>query len=160
DEVYRVKDDELGLLHVALARAKLRILCGETSCALTELDKLEANPLVRPHSALQIESVVARLAVAIARSDSKMATENLAQYHAAGRPQPSATRDLRVYRDLARYFTEKEDWRNAAPAFRAAVVAIDEIASAWTDSADRVRFLERQSTFLVEARDRLRALGK
>jgi hypothetical protein len=160
EEVYRGKGDELGLLHVALARAKLLVLRGEISGALVQLDKLKANPLVRPYSPLQIESVIARLAAAIADSDSKTATEYLAQYHSARRQQPSATRDLRVYRDLARYFTEKEDWRNAAPAFRAAIMAIDGIASSWTDPADRARFLERQSTFLVEARDRLRTFGK
>jgi hypothetical protein len=160
EEVYRAKDDELGLLHVAVARAKLQILRGDITGALAQLDKLKGNPLVRHHSPLQIESVLARLSAAIAASDSKSATENLAQYHAARRQQPSPSRDLRVYRALARYFTEKEDWRNAAPAFRAAAVAIDEIASAWTDPADRARFLERESAFLTEARDRLRALGK
>ena len=139
--IYSKECDELGKLHVSLGRARLLIERGDISSALTHLDALMDDSLVRPQTALRIEAVVVRLAAAIARSDTFAAEENLARYLAARREQPSATRDLRFFRPLAEYFARKEDWQKAAPAFRAAVQAIDEIASAWADPADRAMFL-------------------
>ena len=118
------------------------------------------DALVRPQTALRIEAVVARLAAAIASSDTLATEQSLARYLAARREQPSATRDLRFFRPLAEYFARQEDWQKAAPAFRAAAHAIDEIASAWADPADQAMFLARQSDFLNQAGDCLRATGK
>jgi tetratricopeptide (TPR) repeat protein len=160
EAIYREEIDEFGVLHVALGRARVLIRRGEISGALVHLDALAANPLARPHSPLGIESLVARLSAALAVSDRAAAEETVAQYQAVRREQPSASRDLRVYRALAHYFAEKGDSRNAAIAYRAAVAAIESIASAWSDPADRAGFLERQSGLLTEAGDCLRAVNK
>ena len=118
EAIYRQEADELGPLHVALVRARVLILQGEISSALINLDKIAASPLVRPHTPLRIESVVARLSAALAVSDLNAAKESFAQYQAARLEQPSASRDLRVYRAVAQFFAQRGDSRNAAPAFR------------------------------------------
>jgi predicted negative regulator of RcsB-dependent stress response len=160
ESMYREKADELALLHVALGRARVLILRGEAPGALVHLDTIAANPLVHRHSPLRIESLVARLSAALAISDISAAKESFAQYQTARREQPSASRDLRVYRAVAQFFTQRGDSRNAAPSFQAAAVAIDEIAAAWNDPADRAEFLHRQSGFLTEAGNCLRAINK
>jgi hypothetical protein len=160
EAIFREQADELGLLHVALGRARVLIRRGEISGALVELDAIEANPVVRLDSPLRIESLVARLSAALAVSDRAAAEETVAQYHAARRNQPSASRDLRVYRGLAHYFAQNGDSRNASIAYRAAVSAIESIASEWNNSAGRACFLERQSGFLTEAGVCLRAVNK
>jgi hypothetical protein len=136
------------------------ILRGDGSGALVHLDKITANPLVRPHKPLRIESLVARLSAALAVSDTSAAKEAFAQYQVARREQPSASRDLRVYRVVAQFFAQRGDSRNAAPSFQAAASAIESIASAWNDPADRAEFLNRQSGLLTEAANCLRAINK
>jgi hypothetical protein len=86
--------------------------------------------------------------------------EMIARDKAAGRKQPSATRDLLVYQQLARLYAQKEDWVRAEPAYRRAVTAINAVVNAWPDAQEQHRFLNRQSAFLDEARRCFQILNK
>jgi tetratricopeptide (TPR) repeat protein len=160
EAIYREQANELGLLHVAFGRARVLIRRGEISGALVLLEKITANPLVRPHTPLRIESLVARLSAELAVLDTIAAKETFAEYQAARREQPSASRDLRVYRAVAQFFAQRGDSRNAAPSFQAAASAIESIAAAWNEPADRAEFLNRQTGFLTEAANCLRAVNQ
>jgi len=159
-EGFQSSGEEVGLLYVALGRAHLLILRGDTLGANALLDGLAQDQLLKGNRTLRIDLVVARLFASLASSDLGSVDENLARYDAIRRDQPSSTRDLRVYPSVAHFHAQRGDWPKAEPAFRAAVAAIDEIAAAWADPADRSRFLELQAEVLAEARDCLRVLNK
>ena len=157
---FRRSADPLGLLHVALGQAQLAVLRGDISGAIALLDATTQDKRVQRHAAIRIGLLAARLSASLASSDVESVDANLAQYERSRHGQPSRTRDLRVYRAVARFHAQRGDWRKSEPSFRAAVAAIDDLAISWVDPSEQDRFLQAQSGFLAEASDCLHALNK
>jgi tetratricopeptide (TPR) repeat protein len=160
EDCFRKAADPVGMLYVSLYRAQILIARGDTAEATALLDVLAHDRQLERNALLRIALEGVRLSASMRLPDPGSADENFARYVAICRKQPSSTRDLRVYRAVARFYAARGECSKAEPAFRAAVAAIHDLAGAWSDPADRSRFVQIQSPCLAEARECLRMLNK
>jgi hypothetical protein len=139
--------------------ATARLTQGDVLAAGAEFDALAARPIAR-RSVLSLWLLELRLICGVTRSDAPRIEELLAAYEKRRPKLPSASRDFRVYKAVARLFAGREDWPRAEPAYRRVVEAIVEISNEWVDIPERARFLERNAALVEEARNCLVAQGK
>jgi hypothetical protein len=157
---FRSGEGDVGTLLVSLQRIEARFHRGDASGAACDLESLRSDPLVRGRPALGLAAVVLRLAAAIAADDPPEVERLLGEYETLRRKLPSATRDLKTYRAVARFHARRGDRAAAWPAYRRVLASIVEIADSWADPAESVRFLDRHRGLAEEARLCLASLGR
>jgi WD40 repeat protein len=160
EEGFRVLGHEAGLFLVSFGRAELLLARGQAAEAVTALDALAAHALVRSRPALQVALLESRLCARAALPDGAGVDELRAEYARRRRSYPSPTRDLRIYRALARLEVRRQDGAAAASAYRAALTAAEQLHAQFTDPADQERFARCMASLLVEAETSLRQLGQ
>jgi len=149
---FRSIGDLGGLVCARIQHASLRIHGRDVGGAVAEIDDLRSHELVSRNPEIQIALLELRLLAQAALSETDAVAEILVQYEAIRRRRPSASRDLRVYKMLARLHAQKGDWARAELGFRKAVAAMRNISDLWVDESDQSRFLENQASFLNEGR--------
>ena len=152
DALFQATGDDGGRLFTAMQRLWLRIARGDMPGALGDLGALHSHRLYQRSSWIQASVHAFCVQAHAAASNALGAEQALVSYESMRKRQPSAWRDLQVYRALARLRVQDEDWVRAELAYRRAVAAIDELARSCPDAEDRRGFLERQSPLLDEVR--------
>ncbi len=160
EDCCRKAADPVGLLYVSLYRAQMLVARGDTAEATALLDVLADDPQLDRNAALRIAFVGARLWTSLASPGQGSVDEDYARYLAICQKQPSPSRDLLVHHAVGHFHAARGEWSKAEPAFRAAVAAIHDVATAWSDPTDRSRFVQVQSPCLAEAYECLRMLKK
>jgi hypothetical protein len=159
ESYYATEPHEAGLFRVAALRTSLAVAHKDIEGAHAAFASWESHPLTERVPALRLSTIVLGLSHAIERSDASAVAKLMAEYEASRPFGPSAARDLRIYSAVARFSAGLGDTEAAESAYRQALVAVKELAAAWSDKADRTRFLERRSALLTEARDFLETIG-
>jgi hypothetical protein len=156
---YRAERHAIGLFVVSLGRASARVLSGDAAGGAADLEVLQADRLANRHPELFVAVLATRLRAAIAMSDLGAVERLLSEYDAIGRVRQSASRDLQVYRSVARLHIERGDPRSAEPAYRRVLAVLGELAGMWADPTERSSFLEARSALLAEARQCAETIG-
>ena len=125
------------------------VICRSRS---TDLRTLDSHRLFQRSSWIQAMRPRLLRAGARRRAERGGAEQALVSYERIRRRQPSAWRDLQVYRAVAGLRAQNDDWAQAEVAYRRAVEAMDELARSWPDAEGLRGFLERQVPFLDQVR--------
>jgi hypothetical protein len=160
ESLLRGEDNPPLRLSVSASRAMHRLLKGETAGGRAELEALSAGPVAASHPRLAMVLLEFRLAAALEMGDEFEVERLLPVYEGLRSTQPSAARDLRVYRSMARMHSAHQNGLAAESAYRHALEAVSQFADAWADPAERVRFVQKHSGLIEEARACLVAQGK
>jgi hypothetical protein len=153
------EDNPPMLLSVAATRAAVRLLKGDTAGGRAELEALSGSSVAAAHPRLAMVLLESRLTAAASAGDESEVERLLAVFKHRRRTQPSVARDLRIDRCVARMHAAHQNWAAAEPAYRHALEAVGQLADAWADATERVRFVEKQSALIEEARNCLVAQG-
>jgi hypothetical protein len=138
-------------LSLATSLATNRFLRGDAAGARTELDSLASSPPTSAHPRLAVMLLEPRLSVSVAMSDDSEVERLLTAYEGLRRTQPSATRDIRVYRSVARMHAGRQKWPAAELAYRRAIEAVGQVADLWADTSERARFVQKHTCLIEEA---------
>jgi hypothetical protein len=152
--------DGAGLLIASACRANARLARGDALGAVDDLDPPASGPLVVHHPTLAKMVLELRIAARTTVTGGPPIDDLQAAYETLRTRQHSATRDLRVYRCLARLHGAREDRAGAGTAYRRVLEAIGELAAAWADPTEQARFLQRHKALIEEARGGLLAAGR
>ncbi|MDB5352107.1 MAG: hypothetical protein JWN86_3354 [Planctomycetota bacterium] len=152
EAIYRRSGQPAGLYLVDLLRVSMQSLEGDAARAAETLEALASDPVAKSHPELGMATLTVRLAVACSGSNEGAVEQHLARYEADRPRWPSATRDLRLYRVLARFHSGRGDRASAEAAYRNALVAVKGVADGWADAEGRRAFLEAQSALIEDAR--------
>src|SRR5262249_52366858 len=147
---FRSSGSKVGLVLVAANRAIAGVLSGDAPGAVADLDALRAERLVRSRPELALNLLTAGLVAVADASDAASMERLLKEYEEVRLEHPSVTRDLRVFRAVARYHARREEWGAAELAYGRVVTAIGELAVGWIDPGARGRFLLGQSALMDE----------
>lgn len=147
---------KIGVLS-ALLRDAISIERGDTAHLPLVLEQRIADPDIRSLPSARLMSVVTRLAVAIRDADLDSVRKYAAEYDRLAKKSPSAMRDLKLCRILARLYAQVGDSVAARLAYQRVLVAIIEAGEGWTDPAEARRFFERYQPLADEARAYLEA---
>jgi hypothetical protein len=107
ESIYRSEGNEIGALVVSVLRAAARLHRGDPASAASALAPLRSNPLLQSRPTLGQMLVSLQLAAAVAVSDLPAIERLLAEYETIRRKLPSATRDLKIYRAVARFHAQR-----------------------------------------------------
>jgi tetratricopeptide (TPR) repeat protein len=160
ESLFRAIGDDGGLLCVTIQRLSILILRHDAQGAADELSMLTSHRFVKHGSWFQNFIQAVCVEAHAANSDVAGAEKALGEYEATRGRRPMPSRDLLVYRGVARLRSRSEDWVGAETAYRRAFAAINEVADSWPDADEHSRFIQRQSPFLDEARQCFKALNK
>lgn len=160
ESAWRSIGDEAGLFLIELYRAQEKIQRGDVNGASVELDALTSNPLAVHHPELGVSTLAVRLSAAIVEADEATVDRLRVQYDSVRRTSPSVSRDLRVYRAVARFRSARGDHAGAEPLYRQALASASEIAASFGDTAQLGGFQQTRTDLLADARQCFTALGK
>ncbi len=147
---FRETRQPAGLYLVSLFRASIHGIEGDASRMAAELESLAADPVVKSHTEIGLARLVAQVRIACYQADRPAIERHLAMFEADRRRTPSATRDLQVYRDIAKFRSGHAE--SADDDSRRALTALKTLADEWIDPEDRSVFLTAQSALIEEAR--------
>jgi hypothetical protein len=157
EQGFRDLGHEAGLFLTAWGRAELLLQQGRAAEAVAALDELAGHRLVATRPGLRFALLESRLCARATLPDGD-GVEPLRREYERYRA-PLATRDLRVYRGLARLHVRREEWERAAEAYRTAVAAVRKLYGLLAKSDDGRRFAQGQADLLAEAGTCLRRVG-
>jgi tetratricopeptide (TPR) repeat protein len=148
-----------GLLLAAMARAEV-LQQDDPEAALPRLEELLRHPKVQEHGSLGASLLATRASAAAALEDADRAERLRAEYEAAARRFPSASRDRGVYLCFGRAAARRGEWAAASDAYSRAVEAARELHPLFTDVEQQARFIRSQEGLLEETHAALRAAGR
>jgi hypothetical protein len=150
ESAFREVDHETGQFLAAWTRAEVALERGEGD-AVRRLDDLAS----RAPEGLKIGLLAARLCAHTTLPDGAGVEELRAEYEAARGKQPSASREMRVYRKLGGLYVRLSDPARAAAAYREALAAAQKLHASFSVAEEQERFARAQAGLLAEAREAL-----
>ncbi len=157
---FRALEHEAGLLLVSMGQAELLLLRGDAPGAVAHLQELASHALVARQPLLRAALLASRLSAEAALPGAESLGRVEAEYEEVCRVHPSLARDLSVFKTLARFYDQREDWPRAESAYQKALSAAQALHEQFADAADQERFRQAQAGLLAGARGCLLRRGK
>ncbi len=152
--------DQIGTFHVAMERSRLTWQMGDQRVAVSQLESLQNQPLLRQWPALGLAVVEELIRVHCLSDDAAQVGQLLPAYEQGQRRFASATSALFIYQTLAAFYARQSDWPRAESAYRLALGAARKLLEEFADPEDQARFHKAQQVLLIEAEHCLRQHGK